>query len=115
MTRTSTIQEKDPTTPAVLYICARRRAWDSGIPEAKAREEGQAFAEKHRLRLVREVTDFFGESVPRRRPGWREVVELATEGLAEVVIVRWPHAISPDHEYRYKAITELRESGGTVA
>ncbi|MEU8914794.1 hypothetical protein [Streptomyces nigrescens] len=100
-------------TPAVLYICAERTG-SSTLATERATEEGHAFAERHALRITVTITDPYGEPVPQKRTGWMRVREMAERGEAAAAIVRWPNALSPQHELRYPELDHLRAHGCRV-
>ncbi|MGP8297550.1 hypothetical protein ACTPOK_06240 [Streptomyces inhibens] len=106
MTRTS--------TPAVLYICAARSKDAPGLAVQRAEQEGRDFADNRGLRIVEEITDLFGEPEPQRRAGWMRVRELAERGEVEVVITRWPNALSPVSELRYPELDHLGRYGAQL-
>lgn len=115
---TSTARQKRPAanslTPAVLYICAARSREAPGLAEQRAIEEGRSFADKHDLRITTEITDPYGEVDPQKRSGWLRVRDMAERGEVEAVIVRWPNAISPQHNMRHPQVTWCEEQGARV-
>ncbi|MFF8896070.1 hypothetical protein ACF082_01070 [Streptomyces lydicus] len=106
MTRTS--------TPAVLYICASRSQDVPGVAHERAVQEGRDFAVKNGLRIVAEIVDRYGEPVPQRRAGWLKVREMAERGEVEVVITRWPNALSPASEFRHPELDHLGRHGAQL-
>ncbi|MFE3652010.1 recombinase family protein [Streptomyces sp. NPDC059152] len=105
-----TTQETPHATQAVLYVCAAR-AGAVTVSVTRAREEGRAFAKQNAMRIVREINDAFGDPEPRQRPGWVEVREMARRGEIDVVIVRWPNALSPVVELQYPEVDQLGAHG----
>ncbi|WP_405743943.1 hypothetical protein OG422_19650 [Streptomyces sp. NBC_01525] len=103
--------EKASSALAVLYICAARRDAVAGVAEERAVQEGRDFAATRGLKIVTVITDPFGDPVPQRRSGWLRVREMAEQGEVEVVIVRWPNALSVDHERRYPEMKHLCSFG----
>ncbi|MCB5911660.1 hypothetical protein, partial [Streptomyces pinistramenti] len=91
--------------------CAARRGAVVGVAEERAEQEGRDFAAARGLEVVTVITDPFGDPVPQRRSGWLRVRELAERGEVEVVIVRWPNALSVEHEQRYPEVKHLRRFG----
>ncbi|MGW6458358.1 hypothetical protein ACWF94_21005 [Streptomyces sp. NPDC055078] len=98
-------------TPAALYICAARSPDAPGLAEERAIEEGQAFAERHNLHILAEITDRYGEPDPVKRPGWLRVRALAASSGIRVVIVRWPSTISQAADLRQREIAWHQEQG----
>ncbi|MEU9112161.1 hypothetical protein AB0D04_10270 [Streptomyces sp. NPDC048483] len=118
---TNTTQETPRSTHAstlaVLYVCVERGTGahiDPGLPASRAREEGHSFARRHGLTITHEITDAFGEPAPHKRAGWNKVRELVQRGEVGAVIVRWPTAISPDHEQRYDEVRWCKDHGSGV-
>ncbi|MFG2227862.1 hypothetical protein [Streptomyces sp. NPDC048644] len=103
--------EKACSALAVLYICAARRGVVAGVAEERAEQEGREFAAARGLKIVAVVTDPFGDPVPQQRSGWLRVREMAERGEVGVVIVRWPNALSVEHERRYPELKHLRDFG----
>lgn len=106
----------DPSA-AVLYVCADRSS--PSMPELaseRAVEEGKAYAQERKLRVMEVVTDPYGEPDPSLREGWQRVRALAAAGAVATVIVRWPAMIAPEatHEYRYREATWHQEQGVKV-
>lgn len=99
--------------PAVLYVCASPMP-ATGIGAARALEEGQAYAEREGLHIVRTVEDPYGELCPRERPGWAQVREMAEEGKVAAVLVRWPNALSPEPTLRPPELDYLGTHGVSV-
>ncbi|MFF4699986.1 hypothetical protein [Streptomyces chattanoogensis] len=97
-------------TRAVLYICAERGGARSLATEL-ASEEGHAFAERNDLQIATEIVDPFGDAVPCRRSGWARVREMAENGETDVVIVRWPNALSVDPALRFPELDYLGQYG----
>ncbi|MEW1673535.1 hypothetical protein AB0O47_09835 [Streptomyces noursei] len=108
MTRTST------RTPAVLYVCATRSGQPRGLAEQRAVEEGHSFAEKHGLQIKAEISDAYGEPNPCLRSGWRLVREMAERGEVDVVLTRWPTALSSESELRYPELDHLGRHGAQL-
>ncbi|MFJ8676749.1 hypothetical protein [Streptomyces sp. NPDC093589] len=104
------VQKMPKTARAVLYICAQREG-ASSLAADRAIEEGRAFAKRHGLRMVAEVLDAYGDPVPWRRSGWGRVREMAENGEMDVVIVRWPNALSPEREKRAPELDYLGRHG----
>ncbi|UQA95702.1 hypothetical protein [Streptomyces halobius] len=104
------------STPAALYICARRPGTMSTQPEDKALAEGQAHAERHGWPILHTITDPYDEANPQQRPGWLRVRTLAAANRIGVVITRWPASIAPEslHELRHEEIGKLAADGCTV-
>ncbi|MGW2027881.1 hypothetical protein [Streptomyces decoyicus] len=103
-------QETPTTTCAVLYICAQRTG-SSSLATERAIEEGRAFAQRHDLRIVKEIPDPYGEPVPWHRSGWSQVREMAKDHEIDVVIVRWPNSLSGDPALRAAELDYLRRLG----
>ncbi|MGW2404395.1 hypothetical protein ACWCXK_07695 [Streptomyces sp. NPDC001739] len=99
------------STSAVLYICAARSQDALCVAGERAVQEGRDFAVKNGMRIVAEVVDPYGEPVPQRRSGWRRVREMAERGEVEVVITRWPNALSPVSEFRHPEVDHLGRHG----
>ncbi|MEV6565931.1 hypothetical protein [Streptomyces kronopolitis] len=98
---------------AVLYICAQRDG-SSSLAAERAIEEGRAFAERNDLRILTEIPDTYGEPVPSKRAGWARVREMAENGEMDVVIARWPNALSVDSELRAPELDYLGQHGVQV-
>ncbi|MFJ6752227.1 hypothetical protein ACIQNI_29200 [Streptomyces sp. NPDC091266] len=100
-------------TPAVLYICAERSEV-SKLGTKRAADEGRAFADRHSLWIVDEITDPYGEPIPWKRSGWAQIREMAEDGAMEVAIVRWPNALSPQPALRSPELDYLGRHGVQV-
>lgn len=108
---TMTTPSTSPQTQrAVLYICAQRDG-SSSVGVERAFEEGRAFAERHGLPIVTEIPDPYGEPVPSKRAGWVRVREMAENGEMDVVIVRWPNALSVHPALRTPELDYLGRHG----
>ncbi|MFJ6747985.1 hypothetical protein ACIQNI_07285 [Streptomyces sp. NPDC091266] len=101
-------------TPAVLYICAARSQDTPGLAVQRAEQEGRDFADHRGLHIGVEITDPFGEPDPQKRSGWMRVREMAERGEVEVVITRWPNALSPVSEWRYPELDHLGRHGAQL-
>ncbi|MCD9878173.1 hypothetical protein [Streptomyces guryensis] len=99
---------------AVLYVCAERSPGNPGVAAERAEQEGKEFAEARNLGVVETIRDPYGEVDPQARMGWQKVRRMAVRREICTVIVRWPSAISPDHETRYTEIAALQENGVRV-
>ncbi|MBC9730241.1 hypothetical protein [Streptomyces sp. TRM68367] len=104
------------TGTAVLYVCVERshRLRESGRSdaEARAREEGHAYAAAHDLSIVAEFGDLYGaEPDPGRRLGWCAMRAFLAAGDVSTVITRWPCSVAPEshHEQRFAALRELQD------
>ncbi|MFI0219894.1 hypothetical protein [Streptomyces lydicus] len=102
------------STPAVLYICASHSQDLPGVERGRAMQEGRDFAAKTGLRIVAEIVDQHGEPVPQRRAGWLTVREMAERGEVEVVIMRWPNALSPVSKFRHPELDHLGRHGAQL-
>ncbi|MQS37538.1 hypothetical protein FFZ77_18465 [Streptomyces katsurahamanus] len=98
----------------MLYVCSERSPNAPGLAEERAVEEGHAFAERHALCVLAEITDPYGEPDPAMRTGWLRVRAMAESRDVSTVIVRWPNAISPDPDLRQGEITRFQEHGVRV-
>ncbi|MFI1507584.1 hypothetical protein [Streptomyces sp. NPDC020597] len=79
----------------------------------RAEAEGKSLAEAHGLTITEVISDPYGEPDPCKREGWARVRELVESGSADVVIVRWPSSVAPDHspDLRHREIGWLQERG----
>ncbi|WP_431776490.1 hypothetical protein [Streptomyces cucumeris] len=107
---------QDTAAVAVLYVCADRGTLMPDLAAERAKEEGRAFAQQHRLTVAEVITDEYGEPDPARRQGWQRVRELAQAGTVTAVLVRWPAAIAPEvaHDLRHRETNWLQEHGVRV-
>ncbi|WP_128504472.1 hypothetical protein [Streptomyces inhibens] len=57
---------------------------------------------------MKEIVDSYGDPVPCRRSGWARLREMAKNGEMDVVIVRWPNALSVDRALRAPELKHLK-------
>ncbi|MCX5232990.1 hypothetical protein [Streptomyces sp. NBC_00233] len=100
-------------TAAVVYVCAERQP-GATLAQERAIDEAHDFADRHGLKVIDTITDPYGNPDPQARVGWQSVRSLAAGGEVTTVIVRWPNAISANHEARYGEIAHLQERGVRV-
>lgn len=98
----------------VLYVCAARSNETPGLAEDRALEEGRALAARRDLTITTVISDACDEPVPQERSGWCRLRELAERGEVDVVIVRWPNAISTRRELRGPEVDYLNQHGVEV-
>ncbi|MGW0731843.1 hypothetical protein [Streptomyces sp. NPDC002851] len=118
MNTTSTNQETSTTTTtdraAVLYICTEQGAHE--LARERAVEESREFAKARDLNVIETVVEAHGGNYldPKSREGWQRVRDLAEQGLAQVVVTRWPDMISLQHEQQYPEVVWLKQHGTQV-